>query len=178
MLPYGATELANAHRTVRNNTIQVATDIPEDKYDFSPAAGVRTVRQLLTHIAFGNEFAMAVHPARLTTLAGFNFGQFIGAIMAEEQKPRTKAELLELLRSRGEAFASWLEGLDDAMLSEKVAMNDGTSRSRIEMIMGVKEHEMHHRGQLMLIERMVGVVPHLTRQMQERMAAMAAAAKA
>ena len=39
------------------------------------------------------------------------------------------------------------------------------------MILSVKEHEMHHRGQLMLIERMVGVVPHLTREMQARMAA-------
>jgi uncharacterized damage-inducible protein DinB len=38
------------------------------------------------------------------------------------------------------------------------------------MILSVKEHEMHHRGQLMLIERMVGVVPHLTRAMQARMA--------
>jgi len=40
----------------------------------------------------------------------------------------------------------------------------------------VKEHEMHHRGQLMLIERMVGVVPHLTREMQVRMAQMNAQA--
>jgi len=30
---------------------------------------------------------------------------------------------------------------------------------------------MHHRGQLMLIKRMLGIVPHLTRHMQERMAA-------
>jgi uncharacterized damage-inducible protein DinB len=27
---------------------------------------------------------------------------------------------------------------------------------------------MHHRGQLMLIERMLGIVPHLTRQREER----------
>jgi uncharacterized damage-inducible protein DinB len=46
------------------------------------------------------------------------------------------------------------------------------AKSRFEMILSVKEHEMHHRGQLMLIERMVGVVPHLTRQMQARMAAV------
>ena len=39
------------------------------------------------------------------------------------------------------------------------------------MILSVKEHEMHHRGQLMLIERMVGIVPHLTREMQARMTA-------
>jgi uncharacterized damage-inducible protein DinB len=42
------------------------------------------------------------------------------------------------------------------------------------MILSVKEHEMHHRGQLMLIERMVGIVPHLTREMQSRMAAATA----
>jgi uncharacterized damage-inducible protein DinB len=52
------------------------------------------------------------------------------------------------------------------------------SRTRLEMFLSAKEHEMHHRGQLMLMERMLGIVPHLTRQMQERMAAMMAAAPA
>ena len=35
---------------------------------------------------------------------------------------------------------------------------------------------MHHRAQLMTMQRMIGLVPHLTRQMQERMAQMQAAA--
>ena len=48
------------------------------------------------------------------------------------------------------------------------------SKSRFEMVLSVKEHEMHHRGQLMLVERMIGVVPHLTREMQARFAAAAA----
>jgi uncharacterized damage-inducible protein DinB len=47
------------------------------------------------------------------------------------------------------------------------------SKSRFEMVLGVKEHEMHHRGQLMLIERMLGIVPHLTRAYQARQAATA-----
>ena len=42
------------------------------------------------------------------------------------------------------------------------------TKSRFEMLMSVKEHEMHHRGQLMLIERMLGIVPHLTRARQNR----------
>ena len=46
------------------------------------------------------------------------------------------------------------------------------------MLLSPKEHEMHHRGQLMLLQRMIGLVPHLTRQMQERMAQHAAAAPA
>jgi hypothetical protein len=34
---------------------------------------------------------------------------------------------------------------------------------------------MHHRAQLMTMQRMIGQVPHLTRQQQERMAQMMAA---
>ena len=49
------------------------------------------------------------------------------------------------------------------------------AKSRFEMLLSVKEHEMHHRGQLMLIERLLSIVPHLTREMQERMAGAAKA---
>jgi uncharacterized damage-inducible protein DinB len=45
------------------------------------------------------------------------------------------------------------------------------SRTRFDMLLSVKEHEMHHRAQLMLIERMIGIVPHLTRDMQASFAA-------
>jgi len=35
----------------------------------------------------------------------------------------------------------------------------------------VKEHEMHHRAQLTVIERLLGIVPHLTRNRQVMTAA-------
>jgi uncharacterized damage-inducible protein DinB len=46
------------------------------------------------------------------------------------------------------------------------------SKTRFEMLLSVKEHEMHHRAQIMLIERMLGIVPHLTRDAQQRMQQM------
>jgi uncharacterized damage-inducible protein DinB len=39
------------------------------------------------------------------------------------------------------------------------------------MLLGVKEHEMHHRGQLMLIERLLAITPHLTRRREAFVAA-------
>lgn len=48
-------------------------------------------------------------------------------------------------------------------------------KSRFEMPIASKEHEMHHRGQLMVVERMPGITPHLTRHMEERIAAMQSA---
>ena len=38
---YSGKDLARAYRTVRDNTLKIAEEIPESKYDFSPAPGVR-----------------------------------------------------------------------------------------------------------------------------------------
>jgi hypothetical protein len=40
------------------------------------------------------------------------------------------------------------------------------TKKRFEMLLGTKEHEMHHRAQLTVIERLLGGVPHLTRRRQ------------
>ena len=178
MMCYGSKDLARSYRTVRENTIKIAEEIPESKLDFSPASGVRTVRQLLTHIALSDSFA-GLHREKRTNFDGFNFPALVGQMQAEEQKPRSKADLIAMLRQRGEETASWIETLSDEFLAEPFTQPQGVTpptKSRFEMIMSMKEHEMHHRGQLMLIERMLGITPHLTRQMQERFAAAQARA--
>jgi len=176
MLCYGAKDLARAYRTVRANTVKAAEEIPESKLDFAPAPGTRTIRQLLTHIALSDSFA-GLHKEKRTNFDGINFPEMVGKLIAEEQKPRSKAELIAMLKQRGEETASWIESLNDDFLAEQFTQGPGqtpASKTRFEMIMSLKEHEMHHRAQLMLIQRMIGQVPHLTRAMQERFAARAA----
>jgi uncharacterized damage-inducible protein DinB len=176
MTLYGGKELAEAFRTVRKNTVQVAEDIPEEKYNFEAAPEVRSVGRMLTHIAIAPRIWEEIHKKRLTTLAGFDFFGTIDKFRAEESKTRTKAEILELLRAEGEQFAAWLETLTPEILAETVTEPDGnTPKTRFERLLGAKEHEMHHRGQLMLIERQLSIVPHLTRQFNERVAQMRAA---
>ena len=173
MPQYGAREMAKAFRTVRGNTIQIAREIPEDQYDFVPAPGTRSVSQLLRHIAYGVLIHYDFHrDKRLTTLAGYDFAAMGQRAGAAEGVARSKDEIIALLETEGEQFASWLESLSPEFLDEVFTdPMGGNPRTRFEHLLGAKEHEMHHRGQLMLIQRMLGVVPHLTRAMQERMAA-------
>jgi uncharacterized damage-inducible protein DinB len=175
MTYYGGKHLAESSRTVRGNTLKIAEDIPEEKYGFKATPDTRSVAELLVHIGLGHRFQQQAHAVeRRTTLDGFNFPAFMQQIIAEEQRLRSKREIIELLASEGEAWASWLEGLQEEFLKEEVRSVAGRqppSRTRFEMLLSPKEHEMHHRGQLMLIQRMIGITPHLTRQMQERMAA-------
>ena len=178
MTYYGPKELAEAFRTVRKNTILVAEDIPESQYNFKPAEDVRTVEKLLTHIALATRFQIELHGSKRLTLEGFDFMKFFQELSAEEAKPRTKAEVIEMLKTEGEKWASFVESVAEESLAQTITMPPGgmpPQRIRMDMMMGAKEHEMHHRGQLMLMERMMGIVPHLTRNMQARMAQAQAA---
>jgi uncharacterized damage-inducible protein DinB len=179
MTYYGPKELAAAFRTVRDNTVKIAEEIPEEHYGYRAAPESRSVAETLVHIAVTTRFPEQVHIVEhRRTMEGFDFMSFLTKLTAEEKATRSKSEILELLRGEGEHFAQALEGLPEDLLAERVKFAPGMvppEKSRFEMLLGPKEHEMHHRAQLMVVERMLGITPHLTRQMQERMAAMKAA---
>ena len=59
MTYYGAKEIATSFRTVRNNTIRIAEEIPEDKYGFRPTEEMRTIAQMLTHVSNNHRFHFA-----------------------------------------------------------------------------------------------------------------------
>jgi uncharacterized damage-inducible protein DinB len=182
MTYYGAKEIAASFRIVRNNTLKIAEEIPEDKYSFRPAEGTRTVAQTLIHISNAHKFALAINRDDVrSTMAGFDFMTFIAPIAASEQEPMTKAQIIARLTAAGEEFESWVKTVPDDFLSQSITMSPGgtpPSRTRFELLIAVKEHEMHHRGQLMLVERMIGITPHLTREQEARRAAMMTAAAA
>ena len=172
---YHAKDLARSFRTVRNNTIQIAEEIPEDKYGFRPAEGARTVAETLAHLATATGWPRQFHGERRTQT---DFAWFMAAMQKageESAKLTTKAKLVEALRKNGDEFAAWMETLSDDALADLVQYPAGMEpprKTRFEMLLSAKEHEMHHRAQLMTIQRMLGITPHLTRAMQERMAQM------
>ena len=93
MTYYGAQELARSFRTVRNNTIAIAGEIPEEQYGFRPADGCRSVEETLVHIAVMPRVQEQIHAVEhRNTLVGFDFFGFRDKLQAEVQAPRTKAQ--------------------------------------------------------------------------------------
>jgi uncharacterized damage-inducible protein DinB len=169
---YGPKQLAESMRTVRKNTIQIAEDIPEKDYNYRPTPESRSVLETLVHIASLSRFDRIVHEEQhLSSLEGFDFGALFKG-EAEEKRIRAKSDVVALLLTQGDRWCQWLEGLPESLLSEHVRQPGGVLKTRFEMLVGTKEHEMHHRGQLMVIERLLGIVPHLTRSRQSRQVAL------
>ncbi len=177
MTCYSGTDFGRAFRTVRMNTIQVAMDIPAEQWGFRATPESMSVHEILAHLAAATTWPLKLHGQDKKTFVTFeDFGAYIGAAKAFEQAVDTREAVLQALESEGEAFAAFLDSLSEADLAERVgfpAPLDPPSKTRFEMLMGVKEHEMHHRAQLMVCQRLVGVVPHLTRARQARTAAPA-----
>ena len=160
MTYYGSKELAASFRTVRNNTLTIAEEIPEDKYDFRASPESRSVAQTLVHMAVVTKLSAQIHFVEARTdLNGFDFFGFFGSVIVpEEQKSRMKAEIIALLKTEGDKIEAQLAGCKEDFLAQTVKFPEGmkpATNSRFEMLLGIKEHEMHHRGQLIVIERMV-----------------------
>ena len=175
MTYYSGKDLARTFRVVRKNTLQIANDIPEASYAYRATPGTRSVAETLAHIAAGSRWHHVANAVEKTTFMSFDdFGRYGQVTQAFEKSLTTKAQIIAALEKEGQDFASWLESLDDAVLGEVVSFPtpvDPPQKSRFELLMGVKEHEMHHRAQLMVAERLLGLVPHLTREREARMAA-------
>src|SRR5258708_2393015 len=106
---YGPKELAASFRTVRKNTITIAEEIGEQHYGFSAAPNTRTVAQALSHLALATRMSHQIHGTqRLSTFEGFDFPGFFEKVISEEKTPRTKQQIVTLLREEGDRFASWL----------------------------------------------------------------------
>ena len=176
MTYYSGLECAKAFRTVRKNTIQVALDIPAEQWGFRPTPDSLSVHEILAHLASYTTWYLKLHRDEKKDFVSFeDFGVYMGSTKAFELALDTREAVLAALESEGEAFASMLDGMNDETLAERVSFTPPLeSKTRFEMLLGAKEHEMHHRGQLMVYQRMVGVVPHLTRQRQAMMASRVA----
>ena len=173
MTYYGAQHLADAFRTVRRNTIQIAEDIPAERYDFRASPDVRSVGETLAHLAVATRWQIPLHRERRSFIDFEFFGRTLAELAQQEQALTIKEAIVEALRADGEAFASFLASLDEAALAEEIGFPPPVQparKSRFEMLLGTKEHEMHHRAQLMLMQRQLGIVPHITRQRQAMVA--------
>ena len=163
MALYGVRQLAASMRAVRQNTILIAGDIPESRYGFRATPETRSIAETLVHIAWLGTADRFMHEERrVDSLEGFDFPALLAKSASEERVARSRAEIIELLRVEGDRAAQWVEGRTDGFMSETVRLPGGGSATRFEMILATKEHELQHRAQLTVIQRLLGIVPRFT----------------
>jgi uncharacterized damage-inducible protein DinB len=149
-------------------TVRVLRSLPREQYDFRPDPGMRTLGELAWHIA-EIEGRMSF---------GIEQGEFdVKAVVPNLERPRTVAALAPgYERVHREAMAR-LRGLDPEDYDAVVTFFDGRPISIRNVLWdGIIHHQIHHRGQLVLLCRLAGgQPPGIYGPSREEMAALAAA---
>jgi len=123
--------------------VDLSEEVPASKFDDTPVDGVRTVAEILRHVAFWNRYMAA-------TARGEKGDDTANELPANEFS--TKAQIIGALnRSAAEAA--------DA-LNENPS---GLTTELVEMVLAFIEHNSEHYGQLVVYARLSGITQPTSR---------------
>jgi len=162
-------QIIDQWQDVRNGLIKEVELIPAEQITFKPAAESRSVIELLQHIV-ESERMLAGEMCRENT----NFQRGFVALMADHtggvKDAKTKEAMIELLRSSMEETKKRVLGFGDASFEKMMRRFDGKECTKLAMLNFTVSHEMYHRGQLTVYERVLGIEPALTQLFKKMMA--------
>jgi uncharacterized damage-inducible protein DinB len=130
--------------------MQLADAIPEDKYDWSPGEGVRSVSGVLLHVISANYFFGTKLGATLP--AGVN-------MQTLEQDLQTKEKLTTALKQSTELISSAIKNVADEALDDKVEFPFPGEFTTTSAILIAVSHSNEHLGQLIAYARTNGITP-------------------
>jgi uncharacterized damage-inducible protein DinB len=127
---------------------KLAESMNEQDYDFKPTPEVFSFKELLFHI--------------INAEAGFtdlvNAGTWTrNKYPAENYK--TKHDVVELLKTAHNLSITTLQNLSEEQLKKMIKTPWGVEMTTSTLIWGMRDHMIHHRGQLFVYARLKGIKP-------------------
>jgi uncharacterized damage-inducible protein DinB len=139
---------------IEKKVIALAKAIPSEKYTWRPGAGVRSVREVLLHIALGNHLMLNISDG----LSGEELSKQIAATSAGDKQDVSRDRVIEML---AESFAAVRKDLETARPTGLNRSVDffGTATTKRGVLAALDAHMAEHLGQLIAYARMNGIVP-------------------
>ena len=134
---------------VSRQLIALAQAIPEEKYTWRPAKGVRSVSEVLMHIAIANFYLLSVTGPKMP--ADITSDQ-------QEETVTSKAQVIGFLERSLAAVKTARARLKPGDLERHVKIQ-GKTVTVDGMYLRIIVHDNEHMGQLVAYARMNGVVP-------------------
>ena len=153
-------------KEVRNGLIDEANQIPADQFGFQPAPDSRSVRQLLQHLVESQKFLVGEACRPDTNLMRGSFAENVKTYAPGVREVNEKDALLNLMRTAMEESAEKLRGAADE-LKNAMKRFDGKEMNKLAFMSFAIAHEMYHRGQLTVYERLLNIEPALTQRFRK-----------
>lgn len=147
---------------VRNGFIKEVELIPADQLAFRATAETRSALELIQHV-IESERVIVREVCRDDTNFKRGFPTMIAEFASQVKDAMAKDAVLELLRSSLEETRNVAVQFGDENFNKTMERFDGRQGPKRAMLSFAIAHEMYHRGQLTVYERLLGIEPALTR---------------
>ena len=127
----------------------LANAMPQEKYSWRPAPGIRSVSEVYMHVA-GGDFM-------LPSFMGVKVPEGVSRDM--EKTVTEKAKVIETLKKGFEHAKSAAANMSDADLDKKVKIFGGREITERALLVLILNHMHEHLGQSIAYARMNGVTP-------------------
>ena len=155
--------LVNTWKEFRKGLIDEVEQIPDDRFSFRATPETRSIAELLQHIIEVQKMLVGEACRADANMRRQSFADHVNEYAPEVKAVTDKNGLLELLRSSMEVCEASLRSNDDVLDGEMGGI-DGKPVPKLKAVNFAMSHEMYHRGQLTVYERLLNLEPALTRQ--------------
>ena len=128
-------------------TLKVANCMPEEKYGFKPVSGEMSFGEQLLHIA-----------ANLGWLTSSYITNVKGPVTKLATPIQKKEEIMQVLNKTYDFTIGALKSFDASHLADTVSFFAGT-KTKLQIINLISDHQTHHRAQLIVYLRLNGIKP-------------------
>ena len=153
-------------KEVRSGLIDEATQISADQFSFRAAPDCRSVKELLQHLVEVQKFLTGEICRPDTNLMRGSFAEQIKNYAPDVRSVEDKHGLLDLLRATMEESSAKLQSAANEM-GNPMKRFDGKEMTKLAFVSFAIAHEMYHRGQLTVYERLLGIEPMLTQRFRK-----------
>ncbi len=150
----------------RLGLIKEVEKIPEDQFNFKATPETRSIAELLQHIIQSQCFLVGETCRDNSNLMRQSFPDHLKEYAGGVTEISDKEGLLDRLRTTMDQMESNIRAFGDK-LDETMVRFDGKTTEKVAFLTFAMSHEMYHRGQLTVYERLLNIEPVLTGRLKK-----------
>jgi uncharacterized damage-inducible protein DinB len=163
-----AQSVLDSWKAIREDTANAVEDFSAHDLDYKPTADLMSFGDIARHILQAGYALTGLLLDGVDNLAAPQFREMMNKYVAELPPTKDSGALARELRNQMNARAAQLAAQPASFYDGEITRFDGQRVTRLEMVQGVKEHELTHRQQLFMYLRLNGIVPPTTRRRQAK----------
>jgi uncharacterized damage-inducible protein DinB len=153
-------------KVTRSGLIDEVEKIPDDQFSFRATPETRSIAELIQHIIEAQKILVAEGCHEAADIRRQSFADHTKEHAAGVSAVTDKQGLIDLLRSAMDDSESCMSALG-AKWDEPMMGLDGKQTTRGAFLTFAFSHEMYHRGQLTVFERLLNIEPVLTGKLKK-----------